>query len=68
MLVSRNVGIALIACALTVGITSFVIIDIMDSPVPKPLQDPGLLIETDDHKLAKNLVTQVIKKYDKEAV
>lgn len=66
MLVSRNVGIALIACAITVGITAYVITDILDYPDFEINETPGLFVETDDHKLAKNLVTQVIKKYDKE--
>lgn len=65
MLVTRNIGIALIVCAVTVGITAYIIIDIWDYPVSKPIDDPGLLVETENHKMAKELVTAVIGMYEK---
>ena len=57
------VGIIVVIVAASV---LFLTINNLDKPIPKPLQDPGLLVESSDHKLAKNLVTQVIKKYDEE--
>jgi len=57
------VGIIVVIVAASILVLT---INNLDKPIPKPLDDPGLLIESDDHKLAKNLVTQVIKKYDKE--
>lgn len=65
MLVSRNIGITLIVCAITVGITAYVIMDIWDYPDSKTTEDPGLLVETKNHKMAKQLVSIVIGLYDK---
>jgi len=65
MLVSRNIAIALIVCGVIAGITTFVIIDIMNTPVSKTIEDLGLLVETKNHKMAKEIVTIVIGSYEK---
>ena len=57
------VGIIVIIVAASV---LFLTINNLDKPIPKPLQDPGLLVESEDPKFAQNLVTQAIKKYDTE--
>jgi signal transduction histidine kinase len=57
------IGIVIVVAALSVLALS---INNLDKPVSKPLQDPGLLILSEDHKTAKMIVSQVIKKYDKE--
>ena len=57
------VGIVVVIIAASILVLT---INNLDKPIPKPLEDAGLVVESDDHKLAKNLVTQVIKKYDKE--
>ncbi len=65
MLVSRNVGITIIVCAISIGITAYVIGDILDYPGSKTTEDPGLLVETKNHKIAKQLVNIVIELYEK---
>ncbi|MEE9339546.1 MAG: cache domain-containing protein [Methylococcaceae bacterium] len=45
---------------------SVLIIYDLDKPIPKPLQDPGLVVVSQDSKLAQTLVEEVIKKYDNE--
>ena len=57
------VGIIVVIVAASILVLT---INNLDKPVPKPLDDSDLWLSSDDHKLAKNLVTQVIKKYDKE--
>jgi len=57
------VGIVVVIVAASILVLT---INNLDKPTPKPLQDSSLWLESDDHKLAQNLVTQVIKKYDKE--
>ncbi len=66
MSLSPNIVIVGIVVVIVAASILFLTINDLDKPVPKPLEDPGLLVESEDHKLAKNLVTQVIKKYDKE--
>ncbi len=56
-------GIATVIVALAI---SALIINDMDKPISKPLQDPGLLVESYDSKLSQTLVDEVIKKYDNE--
>jgi len=56
-------GIATVILALAI---SALIINDMDKPISKPLQDPGLLVESYDSKLSQTLVDEVIKKYDNE--
>ncbi len=65
MLLTRNIGIVLIVCAVSVGISAYVIIDILDYPDTKKTQDPGLLVETKNHEIAKKLVNIVIELYEK---
>ena len=54
-------GVVIIAASVL-----FLTINDLDKPIPKPLQDPGLLVESYDSKLSQTLVDEVIKKYDKE--
>ncbi len=56
-------GVATVIVALAI---SALIINDMDKPISKPLQDPGLLVESYDSKLSQTLVDEVIKKYDNE--
>jgi hypothetical protein len=56
-------GIVIVAASLLVlGVT----VNNLDKSVPKPLDDLGLLVESEDHANAKMVVSEVIKKYDNE--
>ena len=56
------VGIVVVIVAASV---LFLTINNLDKPIPKPLEDPPLLVESYDSKLSQTLVNEVIKKYDK---
>lgn len=66
MLLSKKIIIFGIATVIIAAAISVLVIYNFDKPIPKPLEDPGLLVESYDSKLSQTLVNEVIKKYDKE--
>ena len=65
MLLTQKIIIFGIATVIAAASISVLIINDFDKPIPKPLEDPGLLVESYDSKLSQTLVDEVIKKYDK---
>ena len=63
---SPNIIIVGIVVVIIAASVLFLTINNLDKPIPKPLEDPGLLVESYDSKLSQTLVDEVIKKYDKE--
>ncbi len=66
MLLYRKIVIYSIAMVIVAAAISVLIIYDLDKPIPKPLEDPGLVVVSYDSKLAQTLVDEVIKKYDNE--
>lgn len=66
MLLSKKIIIFGIATVIIATAISVSVIYNFDKSIPKPLEDPGLLVESYDSKLSQTLVNEVIKKYDKE--
>lgn len=65
MLLTQKIIIFGIVTVIVAASISVLIINNFDKPIPKPLDDPGLLVESYDSKLSQTLVNEVIKKYDK---